>query len=183
MPTPRLDPERTALLVIDLQERLLPVIKSGEELVRRAGRAMDGFNVLELPIIVTEQYRKGLGETHPRLLRRVPESGTVVEKLKFSACIAPVRRRLSDLGIRSVVLLGIEAHVCVLQTALDLLDAGYVTAVALDGIGSRRTTDHQTSVQRMVQAGVVPTTVESVLFELVQEAGTDRFARVRKLIK
>lgn len=183
MPTPRLDPEHTALLVIDVQEKLLPVIKGRDELVRRVGRVMDGFNALNLPILVTEQYRKGLGETEPGLLRRVSSDGTVIEKLKFSACIEPIRRRLNDLRVRSIVLVGIEAHVCVLQTALDLLDAGYVTAVALDAIGSRRTADQQAAVQRMMQVGVIPATVESVLFELVQEAGTEKFARVRGLIK
>ena len=183
MPVPRLHIDHTALLVIDVQEKLVPAIAEREVLLRRASRLVDGFVTLERPLLATEQYRAGLGETVPELARRFPQQRCVYEKLKFSACVEPIRRRLVDQDIRSVVLAGIEAHVCVLQTALDLIDAGYITAVAIDAVGSRRATDRDMAVQRMIQAGIIPTTVESVLFELTHEAGTDRFRRIHKLIK
>ena len=183
MPTPRLNVIRSALLVIDVQEKLVPTIHEKEVLLRRAGRLIDGFNELDLPVLATEQYRAGLGETVPELGRRLPRDRCVFEKLKFSACIEPVRQRLSESNTRSVVLAGIEAHVCVLQTAIDLVDAGYVTAVAVDATASRRSIDKEMAIKRMIQVGVIPTTVESALFELTHEAGTERFRRIHKMIK
>ena len=183
MPAPRLDSERTALLVVDMQEKLLPVIDSQEQLVTQVGKLMDGANALELPILVTEQYPKGLGPTTPVLAERMTQVRCKPEKVKFSSCVEPVRDELARLGVRCVVVAGVEAHVCVLQTCLDLLDAGYVTAVAVDAIASRRPTDEEAAVQRMVQAGVVPTTVESVLLEIVREAGGERFKSILPLMK
>ena len=136
-----------------------------------------------MPILATEQYREGLGPTVTPIADRFKSAVGVFEKLRFSACIDSVQQRLGDLEIKSVVVAGIEAHVCVLQTALDLLDAGFVTAVAVDAVGSRRATDADVAMRRMHGAGVVLTTVESVLFELACEAGTDRFRRILKLVK
>ncbi len=107
----------------------------------------------------------------------------IFEKLKFSACIESVREALQRRSVRSIVVCGIEAHVCVLQSCLDLIDHGYVTAIALDAIGSRRAEDQQAAVMRMVQAGVVPTTAESALLELVHEAGGPSFKSILPLIK
>lgn len=182
MPTPRLDPRHTALLVVDMQDRLMPVMHETEQLVRRAGRLIDGFNALGLPVLVTEQYRKGLGETVPELAKRLHAARCNQDKLKFTACVEPVRQELIDCGARSVVVAGIEAHVCVLLTALDLLDGGYITAVAVDATSSRRAEDKEMAVSRMTQAGVLPATVESVLFELTQEAGGERFRALREIV-
>jgi len=182
MPTPRLDPNRTALLVVDLQDRLVPVMHEHERLIRHAGRLIDGFNAMDLPVLVTEQYSKGLGPTVPELGRRLRTARCIQEKLKFTACVEPVRQELVASGARSVVIAGIEAHVCVTQTALDLIEAGYITAVAVDATSSRRPEDRDTAIQRMIQAGVLPMTVESVLFELVGEAGGDRFRSIRSIV-
>lgn len=183
MAIPRLQISQTALLVVDVQEKLLPVIHHGEAVARQVGRLIDGATVLRVPILVTEQYRRGLGLTVPALVGKLGQAVCIHEKLKFSACIEPVRAELIKRGIQQVVVCGIEAHVCVLQTCLELVELGYVTAVALDAIGSRRPADQQAAVLRMVQAGIIPTTVESVLFELVHEAGTNRFKAVLPIVK
>lgn len=175
--------DRTALLVVDIQERLLPHMHNAAEVEGQAGRLIDCCNALGVPVLVTEQYRKGLGVTVASLAGRLSTSVCNEEKLKFSGCIKPVRDHLQDRGIRGVIVCGIEAHVCVLQTCLELIDSGYVTALACDAIGSRRAADQQVAVQRMIHAGVVPTTVESAVLELVHEAGTSQFKAVLPLIK
>lgn len=182
MPTPRLILDHALLLVVDVQEKLLPHMHNAEAVVRRAGVLIDGFTVLGRPILVTEQYRKGLGVTMAELAGKLRGAQTF-EKLKFSACIEPVRQALIEREARCVVVCGIEAHVCVLQTCLDLIDAGFVTALACDAIGSRRAEDQAAAVLRMTQAGVLPTTAESALLELVHEAGTERFKAVLPVIK
>ena len=149
----------------------------------QAGRLIDALKLLDVPILATEQYRKGLGQTVPDLRRRLEGAAVIHEKLKFSACIEPVREELQRRSVRSVLVCGIEAHVCVLQTCLELADAGFVTGVALDAIGSRRESDQQAAVQRMIQAGIIPSTVESALFELMREAGGERFKAVLGLVK
>ncbi len=183
MPAVRLDMQHTAVLVVDVQEKLLPVIEGRDALVKQAGRLIDGANALDVPVLVTEQYPKGLGATVPELADRLATVRCKPEKMKFSSFIEPIRTELSQLGVRSVVVAGVEAHVCVLQTCLDLMDAGYVAAVAVDAIGSQRALDRQTAVQRMIQAGVLPTTVESCLLELVHEAGGERFEAILPLLK
>ncbi len=183
MPIPRLHLAETALLVVDMQEKLLPAMHDPQGVTSQVGRLIDGFNALELPILVTEQYRNGLGETVPELAEKLKNAVCCEEKLKFSACIEPIRDHLTRLQVRSVVVCGIEAHVCVLQTCLELMNGGYVTAVAADAVSSRREFDQTTAISRLTQAGVIPTTVESVLLELVHEAGTEAFGAVLPIIK
>jgi nicotinamidase-related amidase len=182
MALPRLDRTHTALLVVDLQERLLPHMHNAADLTIQAGKLIDGAKILGLPILVTEQYRKGLGATVPEVAARLGDTPRF-EKLKFSACIDPVRQALASRPIRNVILCGIEAHVCVLQTALDLMDTGFLVALAIDAIGSRRRTDQDAAVARMTQAGVLPTTVESALLEMLREAGTPEFKAMLDVIK
>lgn len=182
MAVQRLDPERTALLVVDVQKKLLPHIHEAPSLLRRATRLVDGFRGLHLPILVTEQYPQGLGPTVPQLAQRL-EHVQIIEKLRFSACVDPVLEQLQARGVRSVAVCGIEAHVCVMQTVMDLLDGGFTTAVALDAIGSRRPQDAAAAEQRMIRAGALPATVESVLFELTVEARGERFKAIRGLVR
>ncbi|MCC6681954.1 MAG: isochorismatase family protein [Phycisphaeraceae bacterium] len=174
--------EQSALLVVDVQEKLWPHMHNAQALLDRTGVLINGFVMLNRPIIVTEQYRKGLGLTVPPLAAKL-HGATVFEKLRFSGCIEPVQQALADCGASCVVVCGIEAHVCVLQTCLDLADAGLTTAVALDAIGSRRAIDQTAAVDRMMQAGILPTTAESALLELLHEAGTERFRAILPLIR
>jgi nicotinamidase-related amidase len=183
MPVLRFKPDATSLLVVDVQEKLLPHIHDADGVEAQVGRMIDGAARLDLPILVTEQYRKGLGVTVPGVAARLAAARCNEEKLRFSACIEPVCRHLRERGSRSVIVCGIEAHVCVLQTCLDLLHAGYVTGLVVDAIGSRRPVDRDTAVLRLIQAGVVPTTVESVLLEMVGEAGTPLFKSILPVIK
>lgn len=183
MPIPRLNIDDTVLLVIDLQVRLLPVITDHEQVVAQSARLIDGCRALGLPMIATEQYRKGLGPTTPAIADRWTADTPVIEKLKFSACVEPVRRQLAELGRRTVLLCGIEAHVCVMQTALELAESGFVVAVAGDALGSRRPADRELALWRMMQAGIVPVSVEMALLEMVHEAGTERFKSVLPIIR
>lgn len=171
------------MLVVDVQEKLVPAMHESASLVARVGRLLDGAAVLSLPVLVTEHYRKGLGVTVPEIARRLGDAVCNHEKLKFSACIDPIRAELSSRGIRSVLVCGVETHVCVLQTCLELLDAGYATALAWDATSSRRPSDRDAGIARMTQAGVLPTTVESALFELMKEAGSPVFKAMLPVVK
>jgi nicotinamidase-related amidase len=171
------------LLVVDVQEKLLPHMHDPQGVLTQATRLVDGAHALGLPVLVTEQYRKGLGLTEPSLASRWDKAQGVYEKLMFSALIEPVRLKLDALQARSVLVCGIEAHVCVLQTCLDLARAGFVPYVVVDAIGSRRVVDQAAAVQRMIQAQVAPTSVESALLELVHEGGSTAFKAILPLIR
>lgn len=179
----RLKLDDVVLLVIDFQERLLPHIHHHQAIAPRAAMLIAACRQLEVPVLVTEQYRKGLGPTVPMIAEALGEAAEPIEKLKFSAAVEPVRQALAGAGRRTVLLCGIESHVCVLQTALDLAAVGYVTAVASDAIGSQRPLDHDTAIARMTQAGIVPVTAEMAILEMVHEAGTERFNSIRGLLK
>lgn len=183
MAIPRLIPDTTALLVVDLQEKLLPIIDGAGEVEARAGLLVDGFNALGLAVLATEQYPAGLGSTVASIADRLGDRVARHEKLRFSASIEPIHDDLRRVGARSVVVCGIESHVCVLQTALDLADAGYIVAAAEDACGSRRRGDHDAALRRLTQSGVLMTTAESAIMELVGAAGTARFKAVLPLIK
>jgi nicotinamidase-related amidase len=183
MPLPRLIAGYTAILVVDMQEKLLAQIHEAQAVERQVARLLEGARVLGLPVVVTEQYRKGLGPTVTEVARRLPAETPVHEKLQFSALIAPVREELVRRSVRSVLVCGIEAHVCVLQTCLDLCDSGFVSFLAVDAIGSRRPMDRDVAIQRVTQAGVVPTTVESALLDVAREAGGQGFKELLAVIK
>ena len=137
---------------------------------------------LRLPVIVTEQYSARLGATLPSLQELVPEF-SAVDKMLFSACVAPVRDALEASGRRTVLLCGVEAHVCVLQTALDLVEAGYTVFAARDALSSRTPENWNIGWERMMRAGVWPTSTESAVFELLGEAGTPEFKALLSFIK
>ncbi len=183
MSLPRFHREHTALLVIDMQERLLPMMYDFQSVQQQVSRLIDGANVLKLPVLVTEQYKKGLGNTLPEIDARLQAVIHREEKTRFSACTPALRQQLAALRGGHVLVCGIEAHVCVLQTCLDLVEAGFVAGVVVDAVGSRRPTDRDTALQRMIQMGVVPVTVESVLLEMTQQAGTDLFKVLLPVIK
>lgn len=183
MPPTRFRIESSALLVIDMQEKLAPRMHNAEAFIPQVARLLDGARAIHLPMLVTEHYRKGLGVTLPELRPRIAGALCNHDKVLFSACIDPVLEALRRGKFTSVIVCGVEAHVCVLQTCLDLLDHGYNVALAADAIGSRRALDMEMGVRRLIQAGVVPTTVESVLFELVKEAGTPLFKAMLEVVK
>ena len=175
--------DRTAGLVIDIQEKLFPFISGNETLSLNAGILIKGLQVLQIPILVTEQYTRGLGPTI-QPIQQLFSGETPVEKLAFSCCDDPsFMDRLAALNKKFIVITGIESHVCVLQTTIDLLERDFIPVVVEDCVSSRRLNDKQMAVARMRRMGAVITTYESVLFELLRYSGTEEFKAISKLVK
>jgi hypothetical protein len=142
-----------------------------------------GLKVLEIPMLVTEQYTKGLGFTILPLKNALGDYSSI-EKIAFSCCDEPqFSKALSVTGKKNVILCGIETHVCVLQTAIDLLQAGYQPVVIEDCVSSRKLSDKNTAIERMRQEGVIISSLESILFELTRYSGTETFKAISKLVK
>ena len=181
---PRLRPESALLLLVDVQERLQPTIHDDARLRQRAAALARGCALLGVPIYVTEQYPKGRGHTVPELADAVSAAGGVLEKTEFS-CVAneSIRARVEAAGRQDVLLAGVEAHVCVLQTALDLLEAGYRVHLVEDAVGSRTPENREIGIARARRHGADPASVESVLFELMGTSRHPRFKDVQALIK
>lgn len=174
--------EDTSCLVIDYQEKIVPAMAEREELVQNSVKLLTGLRILGIPMIVTGQYTKGLGLN----LKEIFEAaGTeeYIDKLSFSAFeSAEVQSALEGRG-RNVIVCGIEAHVCVLQTCIDLKDAGYRPVLVTDCISSRQGKDKEIALLRAQQEGILLTTSEAVLFELTRRAGTDVFKQISRLVK
>lgn len=171
----------TALLVVDVQERLLPVIAGRHRLVWNIGRLLDGARILGIPVVATEQYPQGLGPTIPELAQRL---GPIPAKVMFSCRGCPeVFGELQAQGIHKLLVCGIEAHVCVQQTVLDLLGAGWRVYVAADAVGSRYEVDYRFALRRMDSAGAILTTTEAALFEWCETAGTPQFKEISRLVR
>ena len=172
-----------ALLVVDVQTRLTQAVRSGQAMVGEIVKLVRGFRILGLPIFATEQYPKGLGHTEPRILEALGGNSAVV-KATFSCCGAPdLISNIRSQGIRQILLSGTEAHVCVQQTALDLLSRDFQVQLAVDAVASRKELDYRTALDRMARSGVILTSVESALFELLEISGTAEFKQVASLIK
>jgi len=179
--TDLLDRGNAILVVVDVQERINAVMADQGHLARIAV-LIEACAALGVPVIATEQYPKGLGPTVPSLAAPLPEPPLV--KDSFSCAREPVvRAAIEAVGRRQVVVAGIEAHVCVLQTALDLAAAGFQVHVPHDAVSSRRPADKEWALDRMAAAGVVVTTTESALFELLERCGTDEFRAVSRMIR
>ena len=184
-----LSADESLLFVVDLQEKLLPHIDGNDAVLANCSRMIAAANEFGVPLTITEQYPKGLGKTVVAIQKLTLDdtipSVTRAEKLRFSGADAagwPAAGERDD-GRRQVVLIGIETHICVLQTALDLLSRGYRVYVAADAVGSRRRLlDHDVALQRMRDSGVIVTTVESVLFEWCETAEALQFKVVRDLV-
>ena len=181
-PPRRLERARSALLVVDLQERLLPAMWEPDRVVRNVARLIRGSRLLQVPILATEQYRKGLGATVPELAEALAPVAPI-EKLTFSGAVPEVLAALAAGAVRDVVLCGIETHVCVTQTALELLDRGYRVAVAADACSSRLADSWRIGLDRMQAAGALPASTEMVLFEWLERAGTPQFREILGLVK
>ena len=152
-------------------------------MVEACRRLLRTFQVLNLPVCVTEQYPKGLGRTVPELLDLL-DPGTILEKTSFSSCgCSGLRELLEAVGTSTVLLCGIETHVCVNQSAHDLLGAGYGVHLAVDAVGSRRILDREIALQKMSSSGVVLTTSEMAAFELLRDSKHLRFKEIQALFK
>jgi nicotinamidase-related amidase len=171
----------TGLLVIDVQDKLLPRIPNAAALTRDVGFLIDAARTLAMPVQATEQYPRGLGGTVAELARRLPERP---DKVAFSSCAVPsVVETFRREARPKIVLCGIETHVCVLHTALDLLALDFRVFVAADAVGSRYRIDHDVALRRLEQAGAVLTTTETCLFEWIGGAGHPQFKAVSLLVQ
>ncbi len=171
------------LLAIDFQSKLAPAIHEGSAAMARAARLIQVARLLEVPCLATEQYPQGLGRTHPDLLPLFqPEE--VIAKLAFSAGREPVfLEAVAAQGRRQLVVMGMEAHVCVLQTALIMAEQGYKVYVVADAVGSRDPWNRTLGLERMRAAGLTIVSSEMVAFEWLARAGTDEFKAVLPFIK
>lgn len=175
--------ENTIGLFIDIQDRLFPHMLDMEQVEQNLITLTAALKVLEIPFLVTEQYTKGLGFTI-QLLRIALGEYQAIEKTTFSCCDEPAfMNAISTGGKKNILLCGIETHVCVLQTAIDLLETGYQPVVIEDCVSSRKLSDKNTAIERMRQEGVIITSLESVLFELTRNSGTEIFKAISKLVK
>jgi nicotinamidase-related amidase len=179
----RINRENTIGLVVDMQEKILPIIDRKEEVIRNSLNLIKGLNILQIPIIVTQQNSKSLGPTMPEINSAIGNS-TYIDKMTFSCYREPAFVKvLNPIGKKNVIIMGVEAHVCILQTVLDLLYNNYNPVVVEDCIGSSRENDKRVSLWRMRDIGVVITTYESILLELCRESGTDEFRALLKIFK
>ena len=183
--TYRIARENTQAMVIDIQERLTPHIYDHENIVKKTVTLVKGLQALGIPIMLNEQYKKGLGETLPEIRDVLEVDNTKsFEKVTFSACDNDDSWNHLAQQNRSIVLLfGVEAHVCVMQTALDLLDNGMQPVIIGDAVGSRFPYDKKQAIRRIRRAGGVITTVESILFELCRSSKDPAFKTISNLIK
>src|SRR5438105_1040273 len=164
----RLNRAVSALLVVDIQDRLLPAIFEKERLLQNTLRLIKGASILNVPVLVTEQYRKGLGVTVPEIASAIAGFAPT-EKVTFSACgAAGLLPALKAKGVRQVILCGMEAHVCISQTCLDLLESDFNVFVVADAVSSRTPENCRIGIERMRDQGAVIVSTEMVLFELLE---------------
>lgn len=169
------------LLIVDVQDKLLPPIPNSARLVHNCRRLLDGATIVEVPIYGTEQYPQGLGPMTAELASRM---GPRLEKVIFSCAPGLAWGQAGNVSDdrEQVVVAGMETHVCVMQTVLDLIAGGFRVYVPVDAVGSRGELDARIALERMAASGATLTTVESVLFEWCEKAGTPQFKQIQKLI-
>jgi len=179
-----LDGEKTVLVVVDLQETFRSPINDFAQIVSRVSMVVRGFQTLDLPIIITEQYPKGLGRTAEEILFLMPTEFEFIEKSAFSSCGASsFMEKLRATGASQVVLCGLETHICINQTAHDLLNENFEVHLLTDCVGSRFSQDKEAALRKMQMSGVVPSTVETALFELLRGAKHEQFRAIQNLVK
>ena len=175
--------EDTIALIVDFQEKLMPVMAYKKELEARTTILMKGLKALEVPMIITQQYTKGIGMSIPSVFEAA-ETEEYFDKVTFS-CYEDenIMKAIDDFGCKNVLVCGIESHICVLQTCIDLKAAGYNPILVTDCISSRKLSDKEVALIRAQQEGILLTTSEAILFELTRKAGSDVFKTISKLIK
>lgn len=179
----RINAQESLFCLVDVQDRLYPHMTNKDEIEKNLVTLAKGLKLHEIPFIVNEQYKKGIGETIPSL-REIVDEDPHFEKVTFSCCKnEPTLEAIKASGKKFIIVAGIETHVCVLQTCIDLLENGLQPILVTDCCTSRKQRDTDVAIQRLIQAGVVPTTYESLLFELTLTAKHPQFKEVSKLVK
>ncbi len=180
-----LDRSKAVLVVIDVQEKLCVAMKDSvlKQLVKNTGILLESAAELNIPVLVTEQYVKGLGPTLPELKEKAA-AAPCFEKMAFSCCgSAEFVAALKATGRTQVIITGMETHVCVLQTVIELREAGLDVHVVKDAVMSRSKQNWEIAIQAMTLAGAIPTCTESAMFQLLKVAGTDEFKKLSKLVR
>jgi len=177
-----LNKEEAVLMVIDIQERLIPVMKHGSQIISKTNTLLTIANTLNIPVVVTQQYTKGLGKTVEEVASNFNQA-SVYEKITFSACTDQLVSDLKNIGRQKIIVTGMETHVCVFQTVRDLLRIGYNVFIVGDAVCSRSKENYLNALSLMQQMGAVITNTESVFFDLMKEAGTPEFKELSRLIK
>ena len=179
----RVLPDNTIALIVDYQTKLVPAMSDISRLIHNSSILLKGLGVLGIPSIITQQYTRGLGETVPEILEAA-EDCPIFDKITFS-CYQDdeIRQALRSSGRKNVIVCGIESHVCVLQTVIDLLGDGYNVFLVEDCIDSRKPSDKASALIRAQQEGAFITSYEAILFELTHIAGTERFKQISRLVK
>lgn len=178
-----LDREKTALLIIDIQEKIVNAMIEKDRLVENNLKLIKGMKILNVPVFYTEQYPKGLGNTIQELKNELPDNDPIVKMTFSCAGAGDLFAQFKMRGIKQAVVTGVESHVCVQQTVLDLLANNFQVDVAADAVSSRRNFDYQTALARMDKAGAEITSTESILFELLNVCGTEEFKSISRIVK
>lgn len=174
-------PENSIVLVVDIQEKLAPHIQGNEKLIKNINILLEGLKIFNLPTILNEQYPKGLGKTVSSISQQLECEAN--EKLTFSCCKTEnIKQTILKSKKNIAIVFGMETHICVAQTCLDLLANNIVPVLVVDCCGSRKSIDHEVAISRLIQAGVIPTTYEALLFELCKCSDNPLFKSIRKLV-
>ncbi len=174
--------DEVAFVLIDIQERFLPVIHNIETVIDNANKLVSGASILKIPLVVTEQYPKGLGRTVDEIV--LDEGQEIIEKTSFDCfgCNDFVEG-LEKMDAKSLVIFGIEVHVCVLKTALEAVARNHETYVVADAVSSRTEENKILALERLRQSGVFIVSTEMILFQLMDRSGTDEFKAISRLVK
>ncbi len=187
MTTYKTRPEETLILIVDIQEKLAPAMPAARlaDVVRASGILLEAAAIFGAPVLFTEQYPAGLGKTLEALSTRLAAlSAPRFEKVSFSACgDVPFAEHLATLSVKNAIVVGMEAHVCVLQTARDLSARGLQVLIPIDGVASRRDDHREVGLDLAKAAGATVTTTETIAFDWLGRAGSDAFRRLSKLIR
>ena len=177
-----IDRKKTVFVLVDIQDKFIPVIKDIEKIISNSNILVKASEILNIPLIVTEQYPKGLGRTYEKI--SLPSKKYPIEKVSFSCFDSDeFVKKIKELKVDSIVLFGIEAHVCILKTALDALKNNLEVHVVADAISSRTAENKSIAIERMRQSGVFIVSTEMILFQLLDKAGTEEFKLISNLVK
>jgi nicotinamidase-related amidase len=179
----KIEPEKALLIIIDVQEKFVPVIFDFERVRNNCRKLIEGAKIFNIPIIITEQYPKGLGQTIPEL-RHALSNAIKIEKTCFN-CFSneEFSSKIKELNKTDLIIAGIEAHVCVLKTVLNALEKNFKVHLIADAISSRKQLDFKIALKRMIQEGAKIASTEMILFQLLEKAEGEQFKQLRDLIK
>lgn len=177
----RLTPAHSTLCVIDVQEKIIPTIPTREHVITECCRLVEAADLFDMPIIFTEQYPKGLGQTVKPIASKLKDRKSL-EKLSFSCCRTPAFLDQIPPDVETLIVCGIETHICIAQTVLDALQTGFRVYIAVDAVGSHREHDHIVALRRLEGSGAVLSTTEAILFELCETAENPFFKRMQQLV-